>query len=58
VRESGIAPEAMWAAFERTKLDRMSPLAPQLEWLREIGFTDVACSFQHYSFVVFSGVRP
>jgi len=55
VRESGIAPEAMWAAFERTKVDRMSPLNPQLEWLREIGFREVACWFQHYSFVVFSG---
>jgi tRNA (cmo5U34)-methyltransferase len=55
VRQSGIAPEAMWAAFERTKVDRMSPLKPQLEWLREIGFREVACWFQHYSFVVFSG---
>ncbi len=55
VRESGISSEAMWAAFERTKVDRMSPLNPQLEWLREIGFTEVACWFHHYSFVVFSG---
>jgi tRNA (cmo5U34)-methyltransferase len=57
VRASGIAPEAMWAAFERTKVDRMSPLAPQLEWLREAGFREVACWFQHYSFVVFSGTK-
>jgi tRNA (cmo5U34)-methyltransferase len=57
VRESGIDPAAMWAAFERTKLDRMSPLSPQLDWLREIGFTEVSCWFQHYSFVVFSGKK-
>jgi tRNA (cmo5U34)-methyltransferase len=47
----------MWAAFERTKLDRMDPLAPQLAWLREAGFSDVACWFQHYSFVVYSGSK-
>lgn len=58
IQANGITGADYEDALERTKVDRMSPLATQLAWLRASGFTDVACWFQHYSFVVYSGRKP
>ncbi|XEC93428.1 class I SAM-dependent methyltransferase [Paenibacillus tarimensis] len=43
------------SAYERTKLDRMSDLHTQLDWLREIGFSDTDCVYKYYNFVVMYG---
>ncbi len=58
VRESGIAEEALAAALERMKEDRMSPLSSQLAWLAQAGFIDVTTWYRYYSFVVYSGTKP
>jgi tRNA (cmo5U34)-methyltransferase len=58
VREKGIQEEALNAALERTKEDRLSPLSSQMEWLKEAGFIDVANWYRYYSFAVFSGTKP
>lgn len=57
VRGSGVSDAALAAALERLGEDRMSPLADQLEWLRQAGFREVNCWFKSYSFAVFSGVK-
>lgn len=54
VRAAGIEDAALSAALERMKMDRMATLDSQLLWLREAGFIDVHCSFQHDNFAVYS----
>jgi tRNA (cmo5U34)-methyltransferase len=44
-------------AEERMGHDHLSPLADQLGWLREAGFTDVDCLFKQYGFSVLFGRR-
>jgi tRNA (cmo5U34)-methyltransferase len=58
IQAAGITGEQLTDARERTKVDRMSPLATQLAWLRAAGFEEVNCWFKHYNFVVFSGRKP
>jgi cyclopropane fatty-acyl-phospholipid synthase-like methyltransferase len=38
--------------------DRLAPLADQLDWLREAGFTNVGVPFRWYELAVFGGYRP
>lgn len=52
IEATDLSPEALQAAYERTKLDRMAPLDTQLAWLRDAGFTDVDCVYKSYNFVV------
>lgn len=52
VEHSGLAPAEINAAYERTKLDKMSTLDEQLRWLADIGFSDVDCMYKYYNFVV------
>jgi tRNA (cmo5U34)-methyltransferase len=58
VRESGIEEEALTAALERMKEDRMSPLSSQLTWLVQTGFIDVTTWYRYYNFVVYSATKP
>lgn len=55
VESSGLSREEILAAYERTKLDKMSPLDDQLNWLRDAGFADVDCVYKYYNFVVMTG---
>jgi len=57
VKTKKVAPEDLAAAVERTELDRMAPLVPQLEWLAGAGFVDVDCWYKNWSFIVFGGRR-
>ncbi|MEI7704341.1 MAG: class I SAM-dependent methyltransferase [Deltaproteobacteria bacterium] len=57
IRESGIGEADLAAALLRTRLDRLSPLADQLTWLRRAGFVDVDCSYKWLHFAVFGGRR-
>ncbi|MGO4500369.1 trans-aconitate 2-methyltransferase [Paenibacillus sp. 2RAB27] len=52
IEATDLSPEALQAAYERTKLDRMAPLDTQLGWLRDSGFSDVDCVYKSYNFVV------
>jgi tRNA (cmo5U34)-methyltransferase len=55
VRAAGVSEDDLAAARERMRHDRCAPLAPQLAWLREAGFAEVACRFQDRRFAVFGG---
>ncbi|MBD0383023.1 class I SAM-dependent methyltransferase [Paenibacillus sedimenti] len=55
VEGTDLSQEALQAAYERTKLDKMATLDQQLNWLREAGFEDVDCIYKYYNFVVMHG---
>lgn len=55
IESSGLSQEELAAAHERTKLDKMSTLEDQLNWLRESGFEDVDCVYKYFNFVVLYG---
>lgn len=52
IENSGLTEEELQAAYTRTKLDKMSTLADQLQWLQESGFVEVDCVYKYYNFVV------
>lgn len=55
IERSGLTNEELEAAYERTKLDKMSTLDDQLHWLTESGFQDVDCIYKYFNFVVLFG---
>ncbi|MFD0696972.1 class I SAM-dependent methyltransferase [Paenibacillus sp. GCM10027628] len=55
IEATDLSREALQAAYERTKLDKMATLDHQLNWLREAGFVDVDCVYKYYNFVVMHG---
>lgn len=57
-KASGIAASELEAAVTRQQLDRRTPLAPQLEWLRQAGLADVECRYKNVSFAVLCGLKP
>ncbi|WP_134703097.1 class I SAM-dependent methyltransferase [Ammoniphilus sp. YIM 78166] len=58
VENSKLSKEEILNAYERTKLDKMSTLDEQLNWLKEIGFTDLDCIYKNFNFVVILGRKP
>jgi tRNA (cmo5U34)-methyltransferase len=57
VKERGVSPKDLFAAQERMEFDRTDTLEAQLAWLKDAGFCDVGCYFQHYMFAVFGGFK-
>ncbi|SHI13111.1 tRNA (cmo5U34)-methyltransferase [Desulfosporosinus lacus DSM 15449] len=55
VENSGLSKEEILSAYERVKLDKMSTLDDQINWLKGIGFTDVDCVYKYFNFVVLYG---
>lgn len=56
--EKGLT-DSEWAdTVERMSHDHLTPLSSQLEWLNEIGFTEVDCLLKDHGFAVFFGRRP
>lgn len=55
VEASDLSREEIESAHERMKLDKMSTLQTQINWLHEIGFTDVDCVYKYFNFVVLYG---
>lgn len=55
IEASGLTQQELTAAYERTKLDKMSTLADQLNWLIDSGFQDVDCIYKYFNFVVLFG---
>ncbi|MDD9268004.1 class I SAM-dependent methyltransferase [Paenibacillus sp. GCM10023248] len=58
IEATDLSPEALKAAYERTKLDRMAPLNQQLNWLQACGFADADCIYKYYNFVVMYARKP
>lgn len=58
VMEGPLSQEELARAYERTKLDKMSTLNDQLNWLEKAGFSDVDCVYKNYSFVVLYARKP
>ncbi|OAA25883.1 tRNA (cmo5U34)-methyltransferase [Frankia sp. EI5c] len=54
-REAGTDDDEWAAALTRMAHDRCSPLADQLAWLRESGFSSVDCSVKVWRFAVYAG---
>ncbi len=55
VSQAGVDQEQLEKALERMKADKMTPLAPQLDWLQKAGFQDFDCAYKNYSFAVLWG---
>ncbi|MGC3999465.1 MAG: class I SAM-dependent methyltransferase [Anaeromyxobacter sp.] len=58
IRATGSGEQELGAALERTRVDVLAPLAPQLDWLREAGLERVGCYYAWHHFAVFAGYRP
>jgi tRNA (cmo5U34)-methyltransferase len=58
VRANGATEQQIADSLFRQQEDRRTPVATQLAWLREAGFTNVDCWYKHSSFTVLSGTRP
>jgi tRNA (cmo5U34)-methyltransferase len=46
------------AAVERMNHDLPATFGQQLAWMRESGFTEVACAYRNLIFAVLSGTKP
>jgi tRNA (cmo5U34)-methyltransferase len=57
-RELKVGKRQLDAALERMKLDLPATIGQQLVWMRESGFTEVACSYRNLIFAVLSGTKP
>jgi tRNA (cmo5U34)-methyltransferase len=55
IENSGLSKTDLMSAYERTRLDKMSTLDRQIDWLRDIGFSDVDCVYKYFNFVVLMG---
>lgn len=55
IEASSLTRQELDAAYERTKLDKMSTLEDQLNWLQESGFKDIDCVYKYFNFVVLYG---
>jgi tRNA (cmo5U34)-methyltransferase len=53
-REAGANESDLAAAIERQKHDRCATLEAQMNWLREIGFREVAAAYRNLIFAVYS----
>ena len=44
--------------YEGKKLNMLTPIETQCDWLREIGFSHVDCYFKVFELTIFGGVKP
>ncbi len=58
VRANGATEQQIADSLFRQQEDRLTPVAAQLAWLRDAGFTNVDCWYKHSNFAVMSGTRP
>ncbi|HBN82220.1 MAG TPA: SAM-dependent methyltransferase [Clostridiales bacterium] len=52
IENSGLTSDEIQGVYERTKLDKMSRLDDQLQWLKDSGFMDVDCVYKYFNYVV------
>jgi len=55
IKEAGLSKNELLKIIDRMRYDRPSSLNIQLEWLKEIGFSDLDCYYKYYNFAVYSG---
>lgn len=55
IKASDISQEDLDAAFERMKEDKMSTLADQLKWMKNVGFKNIECVYNCLLFSVYLG---
>ena len=58
VREAGATPDQIADSLYRQQDDRCASVEDQLQWMREVGFTDADCLFKDNRFAVLAGTRP
>jgi tRNA (cmo5U34)-methyltransferase len=58
IEASGLPPAYRKLACQRMRLDREDTLARHLDWMRQAGFTGVACVYQWFPFAVMAGKKP
>lgn len=58
INNSGLSYEELEQADQRTRLDKMSTLEEQIEWLKKAGFSSVDVVYKAYSFAVMFGLKP
>lgn len=57
-RGNGITDLEWEQAVDRMKADHLTPLTPQLGWLRDSGFEEVDCLFKDHGFAVIFARKP
>jgi len=55
IQETGLSKNELLKIIDRMQYDRPSSLNIQLQWLKEIGFSDVDCYYKYFNFAVYSG---
>lgn len=55
IRKTDLSKNELSKIIDRMQYDRPSSLNIQLQWLKEIGFSDVDCYYKYYKFAVCSG---
>lgn len=55
IKETGLSQNELSKIIDRMQYDRPSFLNIQLQWLKEIGFSDVDCYYKYFNFAVYSG---
>jgi len=55
IKETGLSQNELSKIINRMQYDRPSFLTIQLQWLKEIGFSDVDCYYKYFNFAVYSG---
>lgn len=55
IRRLGVPEPEVEKALQRMSYDVCAPVGLQLQWLEEVGFSDVDCSFKAWRFAVLSG---
>jgi tRNA (cmo5U34)-methyltransferase len=57
-RSLGSSDKEIQGALQRMSHDRCAPMADQLAWLVQAGFSDVDCFYRSFRFAVFGGWKP
>jgi len=55
IKEAGLSKNELLKIIDRMRYDRPSSLNIQLQWLKEIGFSNVDCYYKYFNFAVYSG---
>lgn len=58
LRANGVPEAEIAAALADMQADQLSPLSTHLDWMRQIGFAHVDCSYRRGMFAILSGEMP
>lgn len=57
VEKSGLTKEELSRIYHRMSYDITAPLDMQIDWLKEVGFSEVDCFYKYYCFSVYAGTK-